>query len=188
MNDDDLSEEPQSIDLTRTEPVRVALLGCGTVGGGVLRLLRENRHALAQKVGAPLVVVKVLVRDLKKARVSECDTSWLTDDPEDIFGDESLDVVLELMGGEHPAKDYIERAIARGLTVVTANKLLMATYGPSLLRLAGRRGVDLAFEASVGGGVPHLAGGVHRRLGRVYLRDPQWHLQLYPDPHASDWH
>lgn len=135
-------------------PVRIALLGCGTVGGGVLRLLRENQEALRQKVGAPLEVAKVLVRDLSKARVSECDPAWLTTDPEEVFSDPSLDVVLELMGGEQPAKSFIERSIDAGLTVVTANKLLMATYGPELLGRAAEHEVDLAFEASVGGGIP----------------------------------
>lgn len=142
------------VDLTQNKPVRVALLGCGTVGGGVLRLLRENRDSLTQKVGAPLEIAKVLVRDLRRSRVAECKASWLTTDPEDIFGDGTIDVVLELMGGEQPAKSYIERSIDAGLTVVTANKLLMAKYGPELLRRAGEHGVDLAFEASVGGGIP----------------------------------
>lgn len=136
------------------KPVRIALLGCGTVGGGVLRLLEENRESLTQKIGAPLEVVRVLVRDAKKSRVAECKKEWLTTDPEDVFGDDSLDCVLELMGGEQPAKQYIERAIDCGLTVVTANKFLMASYGPELLQRASDKEVDLAFEASVGGGIP----------------------------------
>ena len=136
------------------KPVRIALLGCGTVGGGVLRLLAENGDSIAQKVGAPIEVARVLVRDKSKARVAECKKEWLTTDPEDIFSDETIDCVLELMGGEEPAKSYIERAIDQGLTVVTANKFLMATNGPALLKRAGEKEVDLAFEASVGGGIP----------------------------------
>ncbi len=135
-------------------PVRVALLGCGTVGGGVLQLLADNSDSLSQKIGAPLEVVKVLVRDPKKARVAKCKKEWITTDPEEIFSDDSIDVVLELMGGEEPAKTYIERAMDRGITVVTANKFLMASYGPSLLERAAEHEVDLAFEASVGGGIP----------------------------------
>jgi len=136
------------------KPVRVALLGCGTVGGGVLRLLAENATSLAQKVGAPIEVAHVLVRDKDKSRVPECKPEWLTTDPEDIFSDETVDCVLELMGGQEPAKSYIERAIDNGLTVVTANKFLMATHGPDLLARAAGKEVDLAFEASVGGGIP----------------------------------
>lgn len=135
-------------------PVRIALLGGGTVGGGVLRLLSENRDALAQKIGAPLEVAHVLVRDANKARVPECRPEWLTTDPERVFGDANLDVVIEVMGGENPAKGYVERAIDRGLTVVSANKFLLAKHGPALLERAQQAGVDLAFEASVGGGIP----------------------------------
>lgn len=132
----------------------VALLGCGTVGGGVLRLLAENRAALAKKVGAEFEVSRVLVRDRAKPRVPECRPEWITDRPEDIFELPDLDVIIEVMGGEHPAKEFIERAIERGITVVSANKFLLAKHGPELLSAAQDRGVDLAFEASVGGGIP----------------------------------
>lgn len=147
-------ESRRSVDPRLNPPVKIALLGCGTVGGGVLRLLRENQESLTQKVGAPIIVKHVLVRDLARSRVAECKREWLTTDPEVIFNDPELDVVLELMGGEQPAKTYIERAIDQGLTVVTANKFLMATYGPELLKRASDKEVDLAFEASVGGGIP----------------------------------
>ncbi|HEY6724546.1 MAG TPA: homoserine dehydrogenase, partial [Polyangiaceae bacterium] len=134
--------------------MRIALLGCGTVGGGVLRLLEENRDAFAERVGARLEVVHVLVKDLKKPRVPECDASWLTDDPERVLGDPSVDLVLEVIGGEHPARDFVTRALRAKKSVVTANKFLMAHHGPELIRLAVDNGVDLAFEASVGGGIP----------------------------------
>jgi len=136
------------------QTVRIALLGCGTVGGGVLRLLEQNRTALAEKVGARLEVVKVLVRSMDKARTEECPRHLLTTDPEEVFSVPGLDVVVEVMGGLAPAGELIERAIARGLTVVTANKLLIATRGPELLAKAAQARVDLAFEASVGGGIP----------------------------------
>lgn len=134
--------------------VRIALLGCGTVGGGVLRLLKENQEAFAERVGARLEVVHVLVKDLKKPRVPECDAAWLTDDPERVLGDPSVDLVLEVIGGEHPARDFVTRALRAKKSVVTANKFLMAHHGPELIRLAVDHGVDLAFEASVGGGIP----------------------------------
>jgi homoserine dehydrogenase len=134
--------------------VRVALLGCGTVGGGVLRLLRENSSFLASRVGARIEVTHVLVRDPKKQRVEECKSDWITTDPEVIFADKSVDVVVEVMGGEQPAERYITRALGAGQAVVTANKLLIARHGPKLVADAIARKVDLAFEASVGGGIP----------------------------------
>lgn len=134
-------------------PLRIGLLGCGTVGGGVLRLVNDNAEYLASRVGAPLEIRHVLVRDTVKDRVPECRREWLTTDPEDVFGSD-LDLVVEVMGGEEPARGYIERAIAEGKGVVTANKLLIAKHGPELVEKAIGAGVDLAFEASVGGGIP----------------------------------
>ncbi len=93
--------------------VKVALLGCGTVGGGVLRLLEQNRTALAEKIGANLHVVKVLVRDIDKVRPPECPRHLVTTDPEEVFGVPGLDVVIEVMGGLSPAGALIERAIAK---------------------------------------------------------------------------
>jgi homoserine dehydrogenase len=136
------------------KPVRLGLLGCGTVGGGVVKLLRENSAYLAQSVGAPIEVARVLVRDGDKERVSELDRSRLTVDPEVVLGDASVDVFIEVMGGVHPAKAYVERAIDSARSVVTANKMLLATHGPALVDRAIGKGVDLAFEGSVGGGIP----------------------------------
>jgi homoserine dehydrogenase len=135
-------------------PVRIGLIGCGTVGGGVLRLLRENRDYLASRVGAPIDVTHVLVRDESKERVPECRREWITTDPEVLFASDDVDMLVEVSGGEEPAKTYIERAIEAGKGVVTANKLLLAKHGPLLVEKAIARGVDLAFEASVGGGIP----------------------------------
>jgi homoserine dehydrogenase len=124
------------------------------VGGGVLRLLEDNREFLASRVGAPLEVKHVLVRDLSKARVEECKREWLTNDPEKIFGDPSVDLVVEVIGGELPARPYLERALKSGRSVVTANKYLISKHGPALIGAAIDNKVDLAFEASVGGGIP----------------------------------
>ena len=136
------------------KPVHISLLGCGTVGGGVLRLLSENAAYLASRVGAPLVVRRVLVRDLVKDRVPECDKAWLTTRPEDVLDDADTDVIVEVMGGEEPAGSYVRRALGRKVSVVTANKMLLAMQGPALVDAAVAAGVDLAFEASVGGGIP----------------------------------
>jgi homoserine dehydrogenase len=139
---------------SQKSPVRIALLGCGTVGGGVLRLLEDNREFLASRVGAPVEVKHVLVRDMAKARVSECRREWLTNDPEKIFRDNAVDLVVEVIGGEDPALAYLDRALKSGRSVVTANKYLISKHGPELVRAAIDNRVDLAFEASVGGGIP----------------------------------
>ena len=135
-------------------PVRISLLGCGTVGGGVLRLLQENKSFLALRAGGDIEVTHVLVKSPNKERVPECKKEWITTDPDVIFNDPRVDVVVEVMGGEHPAYDYIQRAISSGKGVVTANKLLIAKHGPELVAKAISGRVDLAFEASVGGGIP----------------------------------
>ncbi|HVY28557.1 MAG TPA: homoserine dehydrogenase [Polyangiaceae bacterium] len=134
--------------------MKIALLGCGTVGGGVLRLLEDNREFLASRVGAPLEVTHVLVRDLAKERGKECKREWLTNDPEKIFGDSGVDLVVEVIGGENPARSYLDRALKSGRSVVTANKYLISKHGPALIGAAIDNKVDLAFEASVGGGIP----------------------------------
>jgi homoserine dehydrogenase len=134
--------------------IRVALLGCGTVGGGVVRLLTGSPQQLRTRVGAEIEIARVLVRDPSRVRVADCRPEWLTSDPEVVFSDPTIDIVIEVMGGEQPAKAYIERAISLGKSVVSANKFLLAKHGASLLAAAVERGVDLAFEASVGGGVP----------------------------------
>jgi homoserine dehydrogenase len=136
------------------KPVRLGLLGCGTVGGGVVQLLRANAEYLAQSVGAPLEVARVLVRAPEKERVPELDRSLVTTDPEAVLGDDTIDVFVEVMGGVDPARGYVERALDGQRSVVTANKMLLATHGPALLDRAVKNGVDLAFEGSVGGGIP----------------------------------
>jgi homoserine dehydrogenase len=137
------------------KPVRLGLLGCGTVGGGVVRLLKTNAEYLAQSVGAPLELARVLVRDGDRDRVvPEVDRALLTGDVESVLGDYSIDIIVEVMGGTDPARQYVERALDSGRSVVTANKALLAKHGAELVARAVERRVDLAFEASVGGGIP----------------------------------
>ncbi len=136
------------------KPIRIGLLGCGTVGGGVLRLLADNARYLGERVGVPLEVKRVLVRDLDKDRVPVCDRASLTTNADEILNDPEIDLVVEVMGGEEVARSLVERAIRAGKGVVTANKLLLATHGPALLDLAVQSRVDLAFEGAVGGGIP----------------------------------
>lgn len=134
--------------------LNVGLLGCGTVGGGVIRLLSHHAEELEARIGARVQVRRVLVRNPAKGRPEECRSEWLTTDPEAVLGDPEIDVVIEVMGGEEPARSYLERAMSAGKAVVSANKLLLAKHGPALLALAARSNVDLAFEAAVGGGIP----------------------------------
>jgi homoserine dehydrogenase len=134
--------------------VRVGLLGCGTVGGGAVQLLHENAGYLSTRVGAPLEIAKVLVRDKDRPRVPQLDRRLLTHDAEEVLGDRSIDVMVETMGGVEPTRAFVERALRAGQSVVTANKMLLALHGPELLELAARHGADLAFEGSVGGGIP----------------------------------
>jgi homoserine dehydrogenase len=135
-------------------PLKVGLLGCGTVGGGVVRLLSHNAAQLAARIGAPVTIHRILVRRPDRERPEECPKDWLTTDPEAVLGDSEVDIVIEVMGGEEPARSYLERAMSAGKGVVSANKLLLAKHGPALLRTAARHSVDLAFEAAVGGGIP----------------------------------
>ncbi len=136
------------------KPVRLGLLGCGTVGGGVVRLLRANHEYVARSVGAPLEIARVLVRDPAKARVTELERTLVTTDPEAVLGDPTIDIFVEVMGGVAPTRLFVERALDSGRSVVTANKMLLAMFGPDLVARAIERRVDLAFEGSVGGGIP----------------------------------
>lgn len=136
------------------KPIRVALLGCGTVGGGVLDLLSTNQATITERVGAPIEIAHVLVRDPNKVRSRAAEGLRITTDAESVFRDPDLDVVVEVMGGEEPARSYIERALSQGLAVVSANKYVIAQHGAALLEKAQSGRVDLAFEASVGGGIP----------------------------------
>ncbi|MBI2913224.1 MAG: homoserine dehydrogenase, partial [Chloroflexi bacterium] len=136
--------------------VNITLLGLGVVGSGVARALLEKAESYSQRVGLPLVLRKVLVRDLARERAVGIDRSLLTNDPRDAL-DADCDIVVEVMGGEHPAYDYIKQALSRGRYVVTANKEVMAKHGPELLSLAAKAGCDILYEASVGGGIPIIS-------------------------------
>ncbi|MGN0939156.1 homoserine dehydrogenase [uncultured Selenomonas sp.] len=135
------------------EAIKIGLLGSGTVGSGVVRVLKENMEEITARVGTHLVLAKVLVRDKKKPR-PYLDGIELTDRVEDILEDEEISVVVEVMGGLHPAKEYMLRAMEAGKSVVTANKDVVAQFGQELFDMAEKHDVDFRFEASVGGGIP----------------------------------
>jgi len=131
----------------------VGLLGLGTVGAGVANVLIRKRDALERRIGRPVEIRKALVRDPAKSRPLSLAAPLVTD-PLDVLDDPSVDVVVEVLGGEEPARTLILQAIERGKHVVTANKEVMAKHGPSILAAAAKRGVMVAYEASVGGGIP----------------------------------
>ena len=136
--------------------VKIALLGAGTVGTQVARLLSEQKEDLAARSGAQLELVGIAVRDVSAPRDPAVDRSLLTDDPESII--DEADVVIELMGGIEPARAYILRAFAAGASVVTGNKALLAAHGPELYEAAAQADVDLYYEAAVAGAVPVVYG------------------------------
>ena len=133
--------------------IRAALLGAGTVGGGVYKLANLLKEDIFQKTGARLEIDKVLVRDRSKKREG-IPSEILTDRWEEIRDDDGIEIVIELMGGIHPALDYIQEALHGGKQVVTANKDLLAQYGAQLFEAAQERHCDLHFEASVAGAIP----------------------------------
>ncbi|WP_144555903.1 homoserine dehydrogenase [Bacillus sp. X1(2014)] len=138
--------------------ITIGLLGLGTVGCGVVKIIKKNQDKLIHQVGCPVVIKKVLVKDLHKNRPVEVDTKLLTSNADEILYDEEIDVVIEVMGGLQDTKDYLITALRQGKHVVTANKDLMALHGSELLTVASEHGCDLFYEASVAGGIPILRG------------------------------
>ena len=137
----------------RFKKIRAALLGAGTVGGGVYKILQMRRAEMPAKIQADLEISKVLVRNLNKKREG-ISQEVLTDDWESILKDPEIQIIIELMGGMEPARTCILQALEAGKHVVTANKDLMAEYGRELMEAAERNHCDLQFEAAVAGGIP----------------------------------
>src|ERR671917_451704 len=127
-----------------TDTINVGLLGHGVVGGGVARTLRDKAETIARRVGRPVALRGVLVRD--PARHADADWLRITADPAEVLDDPDVHIVAEMMGGEQPAHDYIRRAIASGKHVVTANKEVMAKHGPSIVAAAAGKSLDVAYE------------------------------------------
>ena len=140
-----------------TKEIGIGLLGVGTVGGGVARVLLEKGEVLAGQTGCRLVLRKALVRDLGRARSVSLSPDLLTLKPEEVIERPDVDVVVELMGGEGLALKCMESALAHDKHLVTANKEVMAKHAPSLLALAQKNGVEVRYEGSVGGGIPLIA-------------------------------
>ncbi|MDR7002702.1 homoserine dehydrogenase [Neobacillus niacini] len=138
--------------------ISIGLLGLGTVGSGVVKIIKNHQDKLMHQVGCPVEIKKILVNDLHKTRSTEINTQVLTNNPDDILQDPEIDVVIEVMGGVEGTKKYLQSALQSGKHVVTANKDLMALHGSELLKLASENGCDLFYEASVAGGIPILRG------------------------------
>jgi homoserine dehydrogenase len=132
----------------------LGILGLGTVGSGVVKILQQNREVLERRVGIPLSIKRIAVRDLKAKRATEVEAELLTTDPWAVVRDPDIDIVVELIGGIEPAKGLILEAAAQGKQVVTANKALLAEAWDEVFDTVTRHGVDVGFEASVGGGIP----------------------------------
>ena len=139
--------------MSKYKEIKAALLGAGTVGGGVYKLVERRAAEMPDKVGAELKITKVLVKNLQKKREG-IPSEVLTDDWEGIIHDPEISIVIELMGGVEPARTYILQALEAGKNVVTANKDLLAEHGQELMEAAERNHCDLCFEAAVGGGIP----------------------------------
>ena len=127
--------------------IGIGLLGLGTVGSGVAGALSANGAEIARVAGAPLTIRRALVRDKNRKRAVELGHSLLTLNPADVVEDDTIDIVVELLGGEEPAHSLIQAALKQGKHVVTGNKEVIAKYGPSLMTLARTNGVGLRFEA-----------------------------------------
>lgn len=151
-----------------TTLVRVGILGFGTVGSGAYRMLQDNRQEIIRKIGLDFEIVRIGIRDQGKTRTLPAST--FTTDLESIVDDADIDVVLELMGGVDPAGELVERALRNGKHVVTANKELIAKEGSRLVHLAKENGLDLHYEAAVGGGIPLIQPLKHQLAGNDVLK------------------
>lgn len=136
------------------KPVKVGLLGLGTVGTGVVRILVGNQEDLSSQVGSPILIERIAVKNTEKPRDIEVDAAIITDDPWAVIRDPEIDVIVEVMGGITGTKEYILEALERGKHIVTANKDLMALHGSEILAKAQEKQCDVFYEASVAGGIP----------------------------------
>ena len=134
--------------------ISIGLIGFGTIGTGVIKLLRDNGNLISERVGAEICLGKIADIDIRRSRGITVDDSLLTTDAAEILSDPGIDIVVELMGGYEPARTFILDAIRRKKHVVTANKALLATHGDEIFQNAVRQGVNIGFEASVGGTIP----------------------------------
>ncbi len=134
--------------------ISLGLIGFGTVGTGVVRILQESGEMLSRRLGANIVLKRIADLDIESPRIAPVERSLLTTDAGAVLSDPEIDIVIELVGGYEPARTFILQAIRNGKHVVTANKALLATHGDEIFRAAEAAKVDIGFEASVGGTIP----------------------------------
>ena len=134
--------------------ISIGMIGFGTIGTGVVRLLKENESIIAGRLGAEIHLRKIADLDIDRSREVTVERKLLTNDAAQILNDPDIDIVVELMGGYEPARTFILAAMARGKHVVTANKALLATHGDEIFRSAVQHQVNIGFEGSVGGTIP----------------------------------
>jgi len=134
--------------------ISLGLIGFGTVGTGVVRILQQSAEMLSRRLGARIVLKRIADLDIESQRAASVDRSLLTTDAGTILSDPEIDIVIELIGGYEPARTFILQAVRNGKHVVTANKALLATHGDEIFRAAEAAKVDIGFEASVGGTIP----------------------------------
>lgn len=139
--------------MSALKPVRVGVLGLGTVGGGVVNVLCRNQHEISRRAGRGIEITHAAARETSFPGVDAAGIR-ITQDAFAVVDDPNIDIVVELIGGYEPARELVLRAIEQGKHVVTANKALIARHGNELFAAAHRRGVMIAFEAAVAGGIP----------------------------------
>lgn len=137
--------------------IRVGLLGFGTIGTGVVRMFQNNARLIEERLGARLVLARIADLDITTDRGVSVDSGILTTRAEDVVAAPDIDVVIELIGGYEPARSFVLKAIEQGKHVVTANKALLALHGDEIYAAAAEKGVDVFFEAAVGGGIPVIS-------------------------------
>ena len=154
------------------QKLNIGLIGFGTVGTGVVKVLKENAKVIQERLGAEIVLKKIADKDTTRDRGVEVDKSVLTMDANDIINDPSINIVIELVGGIEPAKTFIIKALKNKKHVVTANKALLSQHGEEIFKTAQGNGVDIGFEASVGGGIPIIKalkeGLVANKINSIY--------------------
>ncbi len=134
--------------------INIGLIGWGTVGGGVIKILEERKKHLSRRVGARLYLKSIVDLNINKARSVKVDRKILSREAKDILFDPEIDIVVQLIGGEQPARNYITTALKGGKSVVTANKALLAKHGKEIFKLAWKNNAEIGYEASVCGGIP----------------------------------
>jgi Homoserine dehydrogenase len=137
--------------------IKIGLAGFGTIGTGFVKTIYEKRELLKARTGLDFEIARIVDLDLKRDRGIKVPSSVLTNDINKILEDETIDIFVELIGGIHPAKDFIIKAIKKGKSIVTANKALIASHGSEIFNWANKKGVYIGFEASVGGGIPIIS-------------------------------